>query len=448
MRSSTPLKVDFSAVRGMRLLVALSGGADSVALLHLLANARETDDLTLFAAHLDHGIRPESGADAAFCRGLCAELDIPFHMKRADVPALARDARRGLETAAREVRLGWLRQLRDELGADYIVTAHHMDDQAETVLMHLARGAGLDGLGGMRAFAGEFYRPLLGVRKARLIEYLRDNGFAWREDATNRVPDNPRNAIRLHVMPELEKCYPQFAQAAARCAQSAQIDADCLDALAGDFAARGGEGFGCVWLDLSDPPHRAILRRAIRKISPCGEALSWEQVNALEALCGQARGKADLDSDWFAERSGRRLYFVRKQRPAIEPAALVLQGRTALPPVCEITATAADPVPARDDPLNQVLDADALEGAVLRTRRDGDRFRPLGCGDKLLSDFLTDRKVDRPLRDGVALVARGSRVLWVCGLGVSQDARLREDTARAVRLRCRYTFDMSLGINK
>lgn len=438
--------IDFSAVRGKRLLVALSGGADSVALIRLLSDARVEFDLSLYAAHVDHGIRPESASDAAFCETLCAELGIPIYIHRADVPALAAELHCGLETAAREIRHEWLGSLRAELGADYIVTAHHMDDQAETVLMRLARGTGLDGLGAMRAISGAYYRPLLNVHRAELREYLRDNGFAWREDATNAVDDNPRNAIRLHVIPELEKCYPQFVAAAARCAESAQIDSDCLEALTGDFLIRcGGAGPQITWIDLSEPTHRAVLRRALRRQCPTGDALSWAQVRALEALCAQRRGKIDLDGDCFAERTGNRLYFVRKRRPPVAPVPLDPAGSATLPGICVLTARDCAPEPVCDDPMIQVLDADALEGAVLRTRRDGDRFRPLGCGDRLLSDCLIDRKIDRPLRDAVAIVACGSRALWVCGLGISENAKITPDTRRALRLECRYTFDMRFG---
>ena len=120
------------------------------------------------------------------------------------------------------------------------------------------------------------------------------------------------------------------------------------------------------------------------------------------------------------------------------------EGKTCLPGICTVQARAAAPVPVRDDPARQVLDADALSGAVLRTRRDGDRIRPLGCGDKLLSDYMTDRKVDRPLRDCVALVARGSRVLWACGLGISEEAKITAGTSRAVELTCDTPFDIGL----
>ena len=414
---------DFSVVRGKRLLIALSGGADSVALAVLLAEARKDCDLTLFAAHIDHGIRPDSPQDAEFCRTLCRQLEIPFCCARLDVPAEAHKRREGLESAARRLRYEQLRRFKAEVGANLIALAHHMDDQAETVLMHLSRGAGAGGMAGMRPICGDLWRPLLGCRKVELTDYLRGKGLTWREDATNVVADNPRNAIRLHVLPELEKCYPQCVPAIARYACTAGIEDDCLDELTGEYLARGGGVIGlCRWIELENPPHRAILRRAL--LRACPEPLSWEQVNALEALCMQGRGKADIGGGIFAERTGHRLYFVQKQPMRIEPAALSPDGVTDLPGLGRVVARPCAPVPIRDDPMRQVLNPAALAGAVLRTRRPGDRIRPLGCGDRLLSDYLIDRKVDRPLRDATPLVAVGGRVHWVVGLGISQEAAL------------------------
>ena len=413
-----------AVIPGERVLIALSGGADSVALAVLLAEAREAYGLELFAAHVDHGIRPESAEDAEYCRELCERLGIPFYCARVDAPGEAKKRREGLETAARRLRYEQLRRFKSEAGADCVALAHHMDDQAETVLMHLARGAGPEGIGGMRARSGDLWRPLLGLRKAELTALLQQRGFGWREDATNLVADNPRNALRLHGIPELEKCYPQFVRAAARYARSAQIESDCLEALTREYLARCGkiEGF-CAWLELEDMPHPALLRRAIR--TRCPEELDWEQVNALEALCHEARGKLDLGKDHFAERAGHRLYFVPKALPEIPPAPLSLDSKTSLGDLGQITASPWNGGPVRNDPLTQALDPTALEGAVLRTRREGDRIRPLGGGNKLLSDYFIDKKVDRPLRDAVPLVAVGNRVHWVVGHGISREAALK-----------------------
>ena len=421
MRTQRTLTPDFSDVRGKHLLIALSGGADSVALAVMLAGAREEYALTLFAAHVDHGIRPESAEDAAFCRALCEKLDIPFYTARVDVPAEAARSHCGLETAARCLRHRQLERFFHEVRADYIVTAHHMDDQAETVLMHLARGSSLRGLCGMRRLdAGSvFYRPLLGYRKAELIDYLRDRGVDWREDFTNGVADNPRNALRLNVIPEIEKWYPGFVGAVSRLSQTAQIESDFIDELTSDLLRDSG-GIMCTWLELDPMPHRALLRRAIR--ARCPEPLDRDQVNALEALCARPRGRLDIGPDHRAERVGNRLYFVPKRLPSIQSVPLSTDGETRLPPLGRIHASPCAPVPIRDDPMRQVLNARALEGAVVRTRRPGDRIRPLGCGDRLLSDYLIDKKIDLPLRDAIPLVAVGDRVHWVCGFGISQEA--------------------------
>ncbi|MBR7187207.1 MAG: tRNA lysidine(34) synthetase TilS [Clostridia bacterium] len=434
MRKALGLRPDFTAVAGKRLLIALSGGADSVALAVLLAERRETFGLTLFAGHVDHAIRPESAEDAEFCRRLCAKLDIPFRSVRIDVPAEAEAQHVGLETVARRRRLEWLEAQRIETQSDYIALAHHMDDQAETVLMHLGRGAGPEGLCGMREFSGRLYRPLLGFRKAELEETLRRRGCDWREDATNRIGDNPRNALRLHAIPELEKCYPQFVRAVARLARSEQIESDELHAQAQEYLRSNATCLpGCLGLELSSPPRRAILRRALRTLCPI--PLSWDQVNDIEALCRQERGRLSLSAQWTAERTGSRLYYVRTPALLPEPEPLALNGTTRLRSVCGITARPCAPEPVRDDPLRQALNPEILRGAVLRTRREGDRIRPLGSGDRLLSDYFIDKKVDRPLRDHIALVAIGSRIHWVCGYGISQEAALKPGD-RAVLLEC------------
>ena len=295
----------------------------------------------------------------------------------------------------------------------------------------------------MAMFSGDLYRPLLGMRKAALMEYLAARGQDWREDATNAVADNARNALRLHGIPELEKSYPGFVPAVVRYARSSQIESDYLAEQTKVFVDSSlFSGPYGQYLRLDDNPHPAILRRAIRAI--CGRDMSWERLNAVADLADGDRGIVQISGALFAERGHRGIYFLRREPPAMRELPLSLDGKTTLPGVCSIEAHPAPPVPLRDDSMAQALDADALEDAALRTRRPGDRIRPLGCGRKLLSDYFTDKKVDRPLRDYVALVARGDEVLWVCGLGISEEAKLTDGTRRAVALTCRYAFDIGI----
>jgi len=428
--------VRFDDVSSRHLLVALSGGADSVALLKLLCLQRESLDLRITAAHLHHGIRgSEADADAAFCRELCAALDVQLFEERIDVPALAHDRGQGIETAAREVRYAFLRKAKQACGADFIALAHHLNDQAETILMHLLRGAGPEGMCGMARISGDLYRPLLETPKAALTQFLEASGICWREDATNALSDNPRNALRLHVLPEIEKSYPSAAAAIARYAGLARIESDCLARLTRDFLHERLERgpYGCR-LRTDGSEEEAILRRAIRQVA--GQELSAEKTDAIIALAGKARGRLEISGKLRMEKTPGYLYFLPAQLVYPEPVPLKIPGETILPGVCRITAEMGNFPMAPNDPTTEIFDAGVLTGAVLRTRRNGDRIHPLGMfGDKLLSDYLTDRRIDRPIREFLPLVAVENRILWACGVGMSHEARIESEPLRSVRLK-------------
>lgn len=428
-------KISFADVRCKRVLIALSGGADSVALLHLMANRRDADGITIHAAHFHHGIRgQDADSDAAFCREICAALKVEYHEGRADVPALARDRRMGLETAAREARYAFLRSTQAAVGANVIALAHHMDDQAETILMHLLRGAGPEGICGMARLENGLYRPLLEIRKAQLIQYLQESGIAWREDQTNQISDTPRNALRLHALPEIEKCYPHGVEAIARYGRLARAESDYLSKAADAFLdARLERGFYGQRLLLHGNEDEALLRRAVRKL-----AANWicmDQMEAILAIARKTRGSLDLSKALRIEKTPHALYFLPRSEKIPSEIPLKLPGETMLPGICRITAELGDFPIHPSDGHAEILDADRLQGAVLRTRRSGDRIQALGAqGSRLLSDYLIDRKIDRPLRDCLPLIAQGSRILWVCGVGMAHEARITSGTRRRARL--------------
>lgn len=425
-------------VRGKRLLIALSGGADSVALACLLAQFCGEYGISLCAAHLNHGIRgAEADGDAAYCRELCRELDVELLEARVDVPALAAERGMGLESAAREARYSYLYAARDACNADFIALAHHQDDQAETVLMHLLRGAGPEGVTGMHRFSGALFRPLLEVSRAELRRYLEERETPWREDSTNAVSDNPRNALRLHALPAIEQSYPGCAAAIARYARLAKIESDCLSRMTDAFMKRHvqrGPYGARILLDAATDVDEAILRRAMRRL--CGDALNADRLDALVALSRKKRGRLSLTGRLSAEKCPGALYFLQNGAPSTAQLALALPGESTLDGICHLVITEGDFAICSDDPMTEVLDGDALLGAVLRTRRDGDRIRPLGSGgSRLLSDYLTDKKVDRPLRDCLPVIAKGKDVLWVGGVGIAEDAAVKKDTARRMRIR-------------
>lgn len=404
------------------MLAALSGGVDSVALFLLLTELRDRGWIRLTAAHFDHRIRAVSGDDAAFVCALCEKWAVPLVTGREEVRQLARVKKQGLETAAREARYAFLYGARNRASADVIALAHHMDDQAETVLMHLFRGSGISGLKGMRERENALVRPLLHYKKQALISFVETRGEGFCEDQTNAVSDTPRNALRIHVLPEVSKLYPGATAAVSRLSEIAAREDDYLSAKVNTFFEDNAEkGVFGVRLSLKNRPHPAILCRALARLLPeeGGDALT-----AVLGLAGRGRGAMALTGGCRAEAHGKWLYLLRGDHKRIE-GEIPLKDGARLPGIGGISVKPASPKPILNDLNRQVLSRNALEGACLRTRRPGDRIFPFaGPGTKKLSDYLIDKKIDRPLRDYLPLVARGNEVLWVAGVGISERARL------------------------
>lgn len=258
--------------RGETLVVALSGGADSVALTDALAALRRRRGFRLVAAHLDHGLRPGSAEDASFCRKLCKALDVPLRSGRARVRARARREKGGLEQAARRERYLFLRRVKDDEGASLVAVAHTEDDQAETLLLRLLRGAGATGLAGMRPRSGDLLRPLLGVSRRRVLAHLQARGLAWREDPTNADAAFLRNRVRHELLPCLERFNPRIREALARtagllAAEASHLGAEADEALA-RIARRDGGALVLERLPLAamgDALARSALRQALRQ---------------------------------------------------------------------------------------------------------------------------------------------------------------------------------------
>ncbi len=420
-------------VRG--ILAAVSGGADSVAMLALLRDAAQRNSVRLTAAHFEHGIRAESSrADAAFVHDLCVQWGIELIEGSADVPKIAKERSMGLEEAAREERYAFLRRAQKQAQADVIALAHHRNDQAESVLMHLMRGSGLKGLGGMRELDGDLYRPLLKYPKETLVAFLRESGIAWREDETNFYPDNPRNGLRLCVFPQAERFYPGFRQAVCRFSEIAQSENEYMERETDRFLQRNAVRLPSGWLiclNREDMPHRAILMRSIHRLTDLG----YDAVCRACELCLEKKGRWELSGTWYAERGKNGLYLSDGTNDGLAEYPLNASGEIDLGDMGKIYTEAGTGIPVRDNPFVQELNADALVGAVVRTRRTGDFIQPLGAsGRQKLQDYFVNRHVDRPIRDSTPLIARGSEVLWVMGEGISEQAKLKEGS-EAVRVK-------------
>lgn len=430
------------AVReGERVLVAVSGGADSVALLHALCRLAGGCRLDVTAAHFEHGIRgAESLGDAQFVRALCAKYHVRLFEGHADVPGLARRWKTGVEDAARRARYAFFRDTAAAAKIETVVLAHHMQDQAETILLHAVRGSAGRGTGAMRERSGLYARPMLEIDREEILAYLNENGLSWREDSTNRSQEPTRNRVRHAVMPVLRSINPRADEALCRMARMSRRDEayfeETLERLGLRELIRTPYG-GCARLADLRGLHSALLSRALyRYVLGAGvHNPSYECLRRLEDAV-RLGGSCALVDGFEAYVGWTHLHILNPKRSPQTfeiPLKAALNG-TVLPTGGRLTQSPFD-ADRGDGVRRQAFDAGALEGAVVRTRRPGDLFRPLGAaGTQKFKQTLIDRRLDRPFRDILPLVARGSRVLWAIGLRMGQDAALTTGTKDAVMI--------------
>lgn len=425
---------------GSRVVAGISGGADSVALLRVLTLLSSEMDFTVFAAHLHHGIRGKTAdADEAYVRELCEKLSVPLYCEKADIPALARAHSHTLEQEGRIVRYGFFERAREHFGADLTAVAHHRDDQAESILMHLMRGSGLAGLTGMRPKRDTVIRPLLCVRRGEIEAFLAAEGIAYCTDETNLVPEGTRNRTRLEIIPYIEKnINPAFSRTLCSTAELLRRDEDYLSDEAQkalEAAARGGGYDRSALAALPFP----IKTRAIRiALTRAGATVDIERTH-VEKVCAllSAQTGASLDLPNARVRTSYGLvYFEKPEQDAAEPFELPLSvpGETQTP-LGMFCASFLPDKTVTADPYTAYMDADRLPADItVRQRRSGDRFFPLGApGSRKLKDYLIDRKVPRDERN-VPLLAAGSTVLFVPGFCIADTVKVKCDTTRVLRV--------------
>ncbi len=429
--------------RGERLVIGLSGGADSVALTGLLHALAPRLGVKLFAAHLDHGLRDESPADREFCRALCRRLGIPFGSARADVRGRAKRTGEGVEAAGRHLRRVWLEKVRRHYRADRIALAHHLDDHLETLLLWMGRGTGLSGLAGIRPVSGRVVRPLREFRRAELRAECERRGWEWREDPTN--PGSARGALRKGVLPVLEEALgPGSLERMGGLSRRVVAEREALDWFATDFVARSLQRAeeGLLEFDRDawrTAPQNVIfqaLRVAIDRLGSRGAHQRWNEAryrDVLEFVRGGRTGQQmDLPGTGTLEFTRSSLLLkTRGFRPEnTPPADFDLGERLLTRPPAEASFGGPD---------RAFLDADRVQFPLnLRMVRPGDRMQPFGMtGHRKVSRMLAERAVARHDRPRRLVVEDQERIVWAVGLTTSEHTRITEDTRRVLELRLR-----------
>lgn len=396
-----------------RIMAAVSGGADSVALLLVLKALAQEEHLMLLVSHVDHGLRPDSHQDAAYVASLCDQWGIFCRVLPVQVDGTG-------ENAAREARYqALMRQCAlDDVQA--LALAHHQRDQAETMLLHLFRGSGGTGLAGMEACRkvshpdGKemmLWRPFLEIPPELLRNLLMQKGISWREDSTNGEDHYLRNYMRHAVLPAINARIPRAEEAMGRAARVLRQEADYFRQEAEHFLINNAcLTSPCRFVQRGplDQVHPALRRHILRMACP----VSLDGVQT-ERLMDIHQGQTiNLPENWRAFCTANRLHFLPPEKPEPCPGRLV-----------QATLSGTG-----DGIRCQMIPKELLPHCQLRFRQAGDRIHPLGApGEKSLQDYWVDKKVDRPFRDYMPLLCLENRVIWSIGVGPGEEARITEN---------------------
>lgn len=414
------LSIDLSLIpSGTSVLCAVSGGADSMCLLHCLHSRADELGINVKAAHFDHCLRgEESKRDRRFVEEWCAEHGVKCISAAGDVAEFARNNGLGTEEAARQLRYEFLEKTADEQKCDVIATAHNADDNAETMLLNLTRGTGLKGLCGIPRRRGRIIRPLLEVTRNEIEKYLEANGVSHVEDSTNAGDEYTRNLIRHRVMPVLREINPAFSTAALRTSKLLREDEEYLNSLAESFCKKHGEALPVKELAALAKPAAARVFR-----SKCGRALGAQHIRQLFGLLeGEGYACTDVPGMRVVRDRGYIRFGVTEQK--LDEIALIPGAKTEIHAINKTVFT--EIIKNSEQVLNSLntlyLKCDSLCGNVLLTpRKNGDKIRlkHRGC-TKSLKDLFSESGCTQNERDLTPVIRDDKGVCAVYGFGVAE----------------------------
>lgn len=439
---------------GAPVLVMVSGGGDSVALLHLLA-AGTLGEHPVRALHVNHRLRgADADADQHFVEELCAALSIECEVERIDVGALAAEQRLNLEDAGRRVRRtvadahldAWCAELGVSAMAGRIAIAHTRDDRVETFLMRAAEGTATGGLASIRPASGRIVRPLIDADRADVRTWLFEEGLTWRDDATNDDMGRSRAYVRAEVVPALERLNPAVRANLARTMDLLADDDTLLSSMAAAFARdfsdhredTGEVTFEVEWMATLDKTMvRRVIRTALVSAFPEASRIEAAHVEALADGLAQEGFARDIGEGLRAWREYGRLVVscAPDDEPRVAPRLLSVPGSLEFAGGLVI-ATPSGPDAMDGSENTALIDAAAVQtGLSVGSAAEGERMRPLGMqGSRKLSDLLIDAKVARRHRARVPVVRDGERVVWLAGVRMSDEYKVTESTTEAIRL--------------
>jgi tRNA(Ile)-lysidine synthase len=430
-----------------RILVGLSGGPDSVCLLHLLLELKGVFSLSLHAAYVDHNLRPaETPREAEFCRTLCSKVGVGFTLKSIRVAEYAKIHGLNRHEAARRLRYAALEEVAAETGSEAIALGHNADDQVETVVMRLVRGAGAQGLAGIPVKRGKIIRPMLEIDRKDIEEYLSVHELPSVVDSSNLRQDYFRNRIRQTVIPGLKEINPNLNETirhtVAVLAEEERFFGVMVTKTLMKLISRKRTGRIELFLTPLEGMETVILRRVLRRAVQETQGIREIGFTHIEDIMhlvkkGSAGDRLYLPKGIRAVKEYS-LLVITSEPPAVVPRLDFLPpGELVVPGTgFVVKATSEDSGGDRGDgKTSVVLDADLLSlPLVVRSRQEGDFFYPLGFGKrKKLQDFFVDMKVPRDERDAVPIVVSGEDIVWVAGYRADHRFRVTPETEKSMR---------------
>lgn len=382
---------------GCTIVAAVSGGADSICLLHLLCRLREVYPFSLFCAHINHMIREEADADATFVEKICNDWRVPFLLHKADVLSRAKKDKISVELAGREERYSFLKSI----NTDFIMTAHNKNDVAESIFLHLSRGCGLQGLCGISHKREDgIYRPMLNFSREQIEAYLIQNNISWREDATNTDTIYTRNKIRHEIIPRFLEINPSFLDAVSRLTDILEKENDYLDAECKKYSCITEEnGMQIIFLSELEKMHLALQKRVISSLVD-----NLNDVNLIIELKDKQNGKrVSLSGDRIAEKEYDRIVLYCKTEVDIKPIKLPMRGTIQFGTYQITVGSDGMALPKKE--------------YWVRTRKPGDTFSPEGMnGHKKIKDFFIEKKIPKRLRDEIPVFTYNNQIAAISDL--------------------------------
>ena len=423
----------------VKIAVAVSGGADSVALLDRLVCVAAEKGLSLSVVHCEHQIRgQDSLEDAEFVQKLAEGYGLECYLFSEDCPALAKRLGVSLEVAAREFRYRCFEGLLKDGRAEYIALAHHKDDAAETALFRLSRGTSLGGVLGMSTVCGRYLRPMLSESKEEILQYIASRGLTYRVDSTNFEKDATRNRIRLDVLPALEDAVPGAKENLIAFGVRAKEDDEYLYTLAKEWVAKtpptfeGDLGFS-VGVDAPPPLFRRACLTVLKALG-IEKDYTQKHLLALQSLCDlQTGARVSLPQGIIVVRSYQSVQFCREVKE---------EKKQPIPFACGRFTWGRYEITVSETPLEGAgvlrLDGEKIPPtACVRCREEGDTFLKFGGGRKSPKKYLIDKKVSQPCREELPLLADGNEILAVFGVEISEQVKLTNETKKILYLALR-----------